>query len=286
VTAALHRADVTVIPVLIEGAEMPSAGELPADIAPLAKINALELSSKRWKYDLGRLYEIVARSDPKWERFLRAAPRWAKRASPVAVLGAAAAAAVLLLSGGGGGGGEDPAARIAACEHTHGFTSARQQRPTHPGESQIHRSQIVPSPSGSLYFKQRTFASCSWPAPSGADPDGYSAIVVTTTNGPGEIEASDRTLADRIESNCEPVQLEYFLGHMGTERPVPPFQASPGTIWPMAGGPTLRQIHFDRIAEIGTPAGDRLRLPFYPSSNEADVLHNCYMALTHAQCST
>ena len=279
VGAALLRDDVTVIPVLIEGAQMPSAAELPADIAPLAKINALELSNKRWRYDLGRLYDVVGRSDPKWKRVLRATPRWAKRASPVAVVAGAAAAAVLLLSGGG----ENAAARIAACEHTHGLTSARQQRLTRPGESQVHRSDIVPGAGGSITFRQRTFASCSWPPPSGADPDGYSAITVTTTNGPGEFEASGRDLADRIESSCLRLELEYSFAHMATQRRFPPFQPSPGTIWAMVG-PTLSSIHFHRIAEIGTASGDRVRLPFYPSADEVAVLHSGDAVLEHAQC--
>lgn len=46
-----------VIPVLVEGASMPSREELPDPIKPLATIEALEISHERWDYDLGRLCE-------------------------------------------------------------------------------------------------------------------------------------------------------------------------------------------------------------------------------------
>jgi TIR domain-containing protein len=100
VAAALARDDVTVIPVLVEGAQMPSASELPADISRLTKINACELSTRRWRYDFDRLDEVVGRSDSRWGRLVRATPKWAKRASPFLALGAAAAVAVILLAGG------------------------------------------------------------------------------------------------------------------------------------------------------------------------------------------
>src|SRR5688572_10918579 len=42
VARALSRPDVEVVPVLVDNARMPTAAELPEDIAPLAKINALD----------------------------------------------------------------------------------------------------------------------------------------------------------------------------------------------------------------------------------------------------
>src|SRR5207302_4445319 len=44
-----------VIPVLLEDARMPTAAELPPELARLARINALDISDKRWEYDVGRL---------------------------------------------------------------------------------------------------------------------------------------------------------------------------------------------------------------------------------------
>ncbi len=55
IASALGRKDVRVIPVLVEGAEMPSGADLPGDLAPLARRNAIELSDKRWDYDVSQL---------------------------------------------------------------------------------------------------------------------------------------------------------------------------------------------------------------------------------------
>src|SRR3954454_14704147 len=43
VATALRRSDVTVIPVLVSGARMPDPDDLPQDIAPITRRNALEL---------------------------------------------------------------------------------------------------------------------------------------------------------------------------------------------------------------------------------------------------
>jgi TIR domain len=52
---ALRRPEVTVIPVLVSGAQMPDRGDLPPDLRALARRNALELSDRRWRYDVGQL---------------------------------------------------------------------------------------------------------------------------------------------------------------------------------------------------------------------------------------
>ena len=59
VTQALQREAVLVIPVLLGGASMPEAGDLPRELEPLARRNALELSDTRWNYDLERLIETL-----------------------------------------------------------------------------------------------------------------------------------------------------------------------------------------------------------------------------------
>jgi hypothetical protein len=52
---ALKRPEVTVIPVLVAGAQMPDRRDLPPELGAIARRNALELSDKRWRYDIGQL---------------------------------------------------------------------------------------------------------------------------------------------------------------------------------------------------------------------------------------
>ncbi|HET9444562.1 MAG TPA: toll/interleukin-1 receptor domain-containing protein [Acidimicrobiales bacterium] len=60
VAAALAQGKV-VVPVLVEGAALPGAADLPADLAGLALQQAVELPDSRWDYEVGRLVE---RLDP------------------------------------------------------------------------------------------------------------------------------------------------------------------------------------------------------------------------------
>jgi hypothetical protein len=59
--AAALRLKVPVIPVLVQGAEMPNADELPEDIRPLTRRNGIELSAIRWHTDLERLIKELDR---------------------------------------------------------------------------------------------------------------------------------------------------------------------------------------------------------------------------------
>jgi hypothetical protein len=54
IEAALER-EVTVIPVLFQGAEMPSSADLPETLSRLAGIHAHEISDSRWGYDITQL---------------------------------------------------------------------------------------------------------------------------------------------------------------------------------------------------------------------------------------
>jgi hypothetical protein len=58
IEVALTR-NVRVIPVLVEGARMPRADELPTSIAKLAHRQALELSASRFEFDLSRLLRAL-----------------------------------------------------------------------------------------------------------------------------------------------------------------------------------------------------------------------------------
>jgi hypothetical protein len=51
--------DIRVIPVLVQGATMPRADDLPDDLKKLARRNALEIGDVRWRYDFQRLWEVV-----------------------------------------------------------------------------------------------------------------------------------------------------------------------------------------------------------------------------------
>src|SRR5256885_1019645 len=268
IAAALERDDVTVVPVLVEGAEMPPAGELPSDISRLPKLNALELSNKRWRYDFGQILGIAEGHDTWWRRFVRWLPRWAKRGGPVLALAVVGAVAAVVATSGGG---PDKATKVAACERAHGLSAAQVQRPPRPGESRVDRSQVGPPDQASLVFEQKTFASCDWPPPPGADSDGYRAITVTVTNGPvAQPESSGRTIADRIESNCKRLRLEYTYAHTGDQTHLRPFQASPGDIWGLSGDTS----GYSRIAQTGTTSAYHVHLPFYPRRREVVVLRN------------
>ena len=59
VGTAVQNPDVTVIPALVDKAQMPRAEQLPEEMRPLARRNALELSDGRWRYDVGRLNDTL-----------------------------------------------------------------------------------------------------------------------------------------------------------------------------------------------------------------------------------
>jgi hypothetical protein len=59
--ATALRGDVRVIPVLVDGATMPMADQLPSDLEPLVRRNAVELSHHRFAADVKRLARALAR---------------------------------------------------------------------------------------------------------------------------------------------------------------------------------------------------------------------------------
>lgn len=58
VAAAINRG-ARIIPVLVGGATMPNASQLPPELQRLTRFQALEMSDSRWDHDLGRLVEIL-----------------------------------------------------------------------------------------------------------------------------------------------------------------------------------------------------------------------------------
>ena len=85
VETALARQIVTV-PVLVEGAAMPRADDLPLPLRPLARRQAIELSDTRWAYDIARLVTHIGRTTS------RKRPLW--KSLPVSAAAAAAALAI------------------------------------------------------------------------------------------------------------------------------------------------------------------------------------------------
>lgn len=98
VATALGR-KIPVMPVLVQGARMPTADELPQDLKALARRQAIELSDSRWDTDVARLEEAVSRqctsarpatSTPPETRSQR------RRLAPGVVIGGVAAAIVII----------------------------------------------------------------------------------------------------------------------------------------------------------------------------------------------
>jgi hypothetical protein len=59
ITTVLDRNNVQVIPVLVQGAAMPRANELPSDLAALARRHAIELHDTNWQSDIQRLITVL-----------------------------------------------------------------------------------------------------------------------------------------------------------------------------------------------------------------------------------
>src|SRR6267378_2784156 len=60
IQAALDR-KLRVIPILLQGARMPSVAQLPESISELSHKNALEISNSRWRHDVDRLIAALQR---------------------------------------------------------------------------------------------------------------------------------------------------------------------------------------------------------------------------------
>ena len=64
VAAGLTRPDVLVVPVLVEGASMPAASQLPANLQLLARRHAVSVRDETWDADVDRLVAAVDRVLP------------------------------------------------------------------------------------------------------------------------------------------------------------------------------------------------------------------------------
>jgi TIR domain-containing protein len=62
IAAALARQDVRVIPLILQGASMPRADELPDDLVGLTHRNAIELRDTSWYTDVGKVLTALERT--------------------------------------------------------------------------------------------------------------------------------------------------------------------------------------------------------------------------------
>jgi hypothetical protein len=58
VSTALQR-NIRVVPVLVDGGSLPPADQLPPDLQPLLRRQAIEISNKRWRYDTDQLIKFL-----------------------------------------------------------------------------------------------------------------------------------------------------------------------------------------------------------------------------------
>src|SRR5829696_2982319 len=61
-TATALKRNIRVVPLLVQGAAMPSARELPDDLAPLSRRNAFEIHDSSWRDDIQRLMTALERA--------------------------------------------------------------------------------------------------------------------------------------------------------------------------------------------------------------------------------
>jgi hypothetical protein len=65
IESALQR-DIQVIPILVNGAAMPSATELPTELKALTRRQAVEITHKRFKQDMNILINTLERTSSAW----------------------------------------------------------------------------------------------------------------------------------------------------------------------------------------------------------------------------
>ena len=61
------KQNIQVIPVLVHGASMPEANLLPADLLKVTRLNAIQLSDTRWRYDVDQLITVLEKAVEEWQ---------------------------------------------------------------------------------------------------------------------------------------------------------------------------------------------------------------------------
>ena len=96
IAAALGRPGVLVVPALVAGATMPGAEDLPAEIQPLGRRQAITLRDETWESDVDRLASIITQHCGS-RSTARPAAQWTRGKGRVVALGVAATAVVILV---------------------------------------------------------------------------------------------------------------------------------------------------------------------------------------------
>lgn len=75
VAAGLARPDVVVVPVLVEGASMPAASQLPENMQALVRRHAVSVRDETWDADVDRLAAVIEKLVPALNEVARAKPK-------------------------------------------------------------------------------------------------------------------------------------------------------------------------------------------------------------------
>jgi hypothetical protein len=137
------------------------------------------------------------------------------------------------------------AAQVRACEEKAQLTTDREQR-------WIYDPSAPPSPSPIPIGQE--YLECEWPPPDYADADGYSFVRLLSGEGPGESEASDATVVDRVTASCDRMELTYSFGTQGFDEDFEPFEVALGDVVHARGGGGM-----GRRASAPIPTADRGR---------------------------
>lgn len=67
ITTALKQ-NVQIVPVLVHGAPIPGADLLPPDLVKIPRLNAVQLSDIRWRYDVNQLIKVLEKIIEGWQQ--------------------------------------------------------------------------------------------------------------------------------------------------------------------------------------------------------------------------
>ena len=116
IAAGLARTDVLVVPVLVEGASMPAAAQLPENMQALARRHAVSVRDETWDADVDRLAAVVEKVVPPPASSLHDVARGLSRKTIGLIAGAVAFLVLLAfwLSSGRGSSDAPPSTDAAA----------------------------------------------------------------------------------------------------------------------------------------------------------------------------